>query len=81
MLGITDYFATVADDGKPGEHACIYVYIYLGSSRHVKCLPFGSFCWVKRHKFYTLGRSRYIYNISYIPGIRKPTSFRSMDVW
>ena len=30
-----------------------------GSSRYVKCLPFGSFFWVKRHKFYTLGRSRY----------------------
>ena len=40
----------------------IHVYIYIpGSSRYVKFLPFGSFFFVKRHKFYTLGRSRYIY--------------------
>ncbi len=30
-----------------------------GSSRYVKFLPFGRFFLVKRHTFYTLGRSRY----------------------
>ena len=28
MLGITDYFATVADDGKPGDYASIYIYTW-----------------------------------------------------
>ena len=28
-------------------------------TRYVKFLPFGRFLLVKRHKFYTLGRSRY----------------------
>ena len=38
------------------------IYIYIpGSSKYVKFLPFGWFFLVKRHKFYTLGRSRYIY--------------------
>ena len=30
-----------------------------GSFRYVKFLPLGGFFWVKRHNFYTLGRSRY----------------------
>ena len=34
-----------------------------GSSRYVKFLPFGRFFRVKRHKFYTLGRSRYTWNL------------------
>ena len=34
-------------------------FIIPGSSRYVKFLPFGRFFRVKRHKFYTLGRSRY----------------------
>ena len=39
-----------------------YVYIYIpGSSRYVKFLPFGRFLGEFRHKFYTLGRCRYIY--------------------
>ena len=39
----------------------IYIHVYIpGSSRYVKFQPFGRFFWVKTHKFYTLGRSRYI---------------------
>ena len=35
-------------------------YIRPGSSEYVKFLAFGRFFQVKRHKFFTLGRSRYI---------------------
>ena len=39
-----------------------------GSSEYVRFLAFGRFFQVKRHKFYTLGRSRYIYIYIYIAG-------------
>ena len=46
---------------QPGHLGSRHIYIYIpGSSRYVKFLPFGKFFRVKRHKFYTLGRSRYI---------------------
>ena len=34
-----------------------------GSSRYVKFLPFGRFFLVKRHKFYPIGRSRFMVNV------------------
>ena len=44
------------------RYVYIYIYVYIpGSSRYVKFLPFGRFLGEFRHKFYTLGRCRYIY--------------------
>ena len=48
---------------------CLNMYTCIpGSSKYVKFPPFGRFFMVKYHKFYTLGRSIYIYilYISYI---------------
>ena len=45
----------------------IYIYISIpGSSRYVKILPFGSFFFGKKHKFYMLGRYGYIYIYMFI---------------
>ena len=49
-----------------------------GSSRYVKFLPFGRFLLVKRHKFYTLGRSRYIFYSHMLRGSSR--SVRGSDI-
>ena len=52
------HFPVVHRNPKNGYWKYIDIYIYL--YRYVKFLPLGRFLLVKRHKFYTLGRSRYI---------------------